>query len=125
MNTKQQGDIGVAAAVLHYTKNDFVVSQPLTDNSRYDLIIGKGNKLFRVQCKTTSYKRKNSCVYEVQLGTSGGNQSWNKKTKAISKDKCDIVFIYCLDETQYEYPAEALDGKSSLRLGPKQEKFKI
>lgn len=125
MNTKQQGDIGVAAAVFHYTKLGYVVSQPLTDNSKYDLIVDDGISLLRVQCKTTGYSRNESQTYEVQLATSGGNQSWNKKARPIELPQCDIVFIYCMNGVQYEFPVGSVAGKKMLRLGSKQDQFKI
>lgn len=115
--------MGVAAAIWFYTKNGYIVSLPMTEATRYDLIVDDGERLCRVQCKTTGFKRPGSSTYEVQLATSGGNQSWNRVSKHLSSTECDRVFIYRLDGVMYEYPIEVLDGKGSLRLGPKQDKF--
>ena len=86
MNSKQQGDIGVAMAIAYYTKNEYAVSVPMGDNTLYDLIVDK-TRLLRVQVKTTSYKRGNN--YVVQLATSGGNQSWNGNAKKLSAENSD------------------------------------
>jgi hypothetical protein len=39
MNTNQIGDIGEAIAIAEFTKAGAIVSKPLSDNARYDLII--------------------------------------------------------------------------------------
>ena len=54
LNTVSIGDIGEAQAIALFTKNQIPVSKPLTNNVRYDLIIEKNNKLYRVQVKSTA-----------------------------------------------------------------------
>ena len=122
MNRKQQGDLGVAAAIWHYTKNDYVVSIPATDNARYDLLVDKGG-IYRVQCKTTGYKSPHG-IYVVQLSTQGGNRTWNGTKKFISAEECDLVYIYCLDGTTYEIPVERVSGKAALNLGKLCDQYK-
>ena len=53
MNTVGIGDVGEAIAVVEFTQQGFMVSKPLSNNARYDLIVDKDNKLYRVQVKTT------------------------------------------------------------------------
>lgn len=118
MNTKQQGDRGVAAAIAFYTLQGFGVSVPLTDNERYDIIVDKKSDLLRVQCKTTTYKRNEKRAYEVMLRTSGGNQSWSGVSKTISSEECDLLFILSGDGRAYEFEPDIFHGKSSLSLGP-------
>ena len=125
MNTKQQGDVGVAATVLHYTKLGYTVSQPLSDNSRYDLIVDKGNgQLQRVQCKTSRYFRDASRTFEVKLATSGGNKSGNTK-KPIDSTEIDIVMVYTWDGDLYEFPAEVLHCKDNVRLGKNKQVYRV
>ncbi|WP_426513126.1 group I intron-associated PD-(D/E)XK endonuclease [Dactylosporangium sp. McL0621] len=68
MNRKQQGDLGVAMAIAYYTRTGYAVSVPLTDNTRYDLIIDGGERLLRVQVKTTGFQRLGR--HEVRLNKS-------------------------------------------------------
>lgn len=118
MNTKQQGDIGVAIAIAYYTRKGCGVSVPLTDNLRYDLVIDDGAKLNRVQVKCTRHQK--GSALELALRTTGGNQSWNKTSKTISEDEVDLVFGYAITtDTMYEFPVKFIAGKASLRLGPK------
>lgn len=124
MNTKQQGDIGVAKAIYYYTAEGYTVSIPNTDNSRYDLVIDKDGQLYRVQVKTTSFKVK-SGSYEVKLSTQGGNRSWGGTIKKLSKNEIDLLFIACDDGTTYEFNAEEIDDRPSITLGFKYNKNKV
>lgn len=124
MNTKEQGDIGVAHAIYWYTLQGYKVSIPNTDSTRYDLIVDKDGKLFRVQCKTTFRKGKYG-KYEVSFRTSGGNQSWNKVVKFISSDETDLVWVTTEDRQAYEFPVELCENKSSFTLGEKYNAYKI
>lgn len=124
MNTKRQGDIGVAAAILYYTKLEYTVSAPLTDAARYDLIVDKyDGKLYRVQCKTSSYV--SGPGFNVQLATSGGNQSWNGKKKYISSEECDLVFVWCTNDSLWEIPVAFVDGKASFKASEHNLQFLI
>lgn len=123
MNRKQQGDIGVAMAIAHYTKKGNVVSVPLTDNARYDLVVEVDGYLKRIQVKTSSYVIRG--MYEVTLRTKGGNMSGVGTVKKISKDECDLLFVYTFDDSCYEFPVEVFDQKSTLLLGKKYEIYKL
>lgn len=124
MNTKQQGDIGVAKAIYIYTTLGYTVSIPNTDNAKYDLVVDKNGKLNRVQVKTTSFKTKYG-IYQVMLRTSGGNQSWTGEVGRIYKKNVDLVFILSEDGAAYEFPSEILDGSSTVNLGKDKEQFRV
>lgn len=84
-NSRIQGDVGVARAVLYFTERGYQVSKPMSDSQRYDLIVDDG-RLHRVEVKTTS-------IGAVCLKTSGGNRSGNKIIKLSSED-VDWLFVY-------------------------------
>lgn len=121
MNTKQQGDIGVAVAISYYSRQGFAVSIPLTDNTRYDLLVDTGEELIRVQCKSTKYKDNNK--YRVQLATNGGNQSWSGVVKKLDAVEIDRLFVYCFDGTCYEFGPDEFANKSAMILGPTKKAF--
>lgn len=126
MNKKQQGDVGVAAAVFYYSRLGYVVSVPLTDAARYDLVVELPDKgLQRIQCKTTGHKPAGGTVYEVGLRTTGGNQSWNHESKYINEEECDFVFAHCMNGDSYLFPSAYVQNKASIRLGKKQVQYKI
>ena len=123
MNSRQKGDVAVADAIAWYVNRGCIVSFPMTEASRYDLIVDNG-KLLRVQCKSTTQQNK-SGVFECDLRTHGGNQSWNKVHKKISASECDIVFIRTADGTRYAIPASKVEGKSTIYLGSKWTNYKL
>lgn len=115
MNTKEQGDIGVAQAIYYYTLNGYKVSIPNTDSTRYDLIVDKDGRLYRVQCKTTFAKARSGMPI-AGLRTMGGNQSWNGVVKRITEEETDLIWI-CVDgKAAYEFPVKALAGRHSITL---------
>lgn len=50
-HTKYKGDTAVAAVVFDLTKKGFFLSQPLSENSPYDLVCDTGEELLKVQVK--------------------------------------------------------------------------
>lgn len=113
MNTKQKGDIGVAQAIAYYTRAGHVVSYPLTDNAKYDLVVEVDGELKKVQCKYTAYKRDD---YIVELRTMGGNASWNKVYGYVD---ADLLFVADESGKMFEFPKQRFSGKSSITLSAK------
>ena len=54
MNSKDIGNLGEHIAIVELLKNNIVVSRPLGDNSRYDLILDINSTLFTCQVKSTN-----------------------------------------------------------------------
>lgn len=112
MNTKRQGAVGVAIAVAYYTKLGYAVFVPVSDVSRYDLVVDNGSRLIRVEVKTTSQENGS-----LGLRTLGGNQSWSGEIKRISVNDCDEVFCYnVITESIKIYPASELEGKTKITV---------
>lgn len=125
-NSRHQGDVGVATTIAFYVQKGYIVSVPLTENTLYDIVVDKkdGNGLLRVQCKTTTNKKK-SGSFEVAFRTSGGNQSWNKMYKRISSDDVELVTVLTSEGTLYELPPAKFHDKATLALGKKDEIFRV
>ena len=51
--TNHKGDITEVECILSFLKLGFKVSIPYGEDTKYDLILDVGNKLFKVQCKTS------------------------------------------------------------------------
>lgn len=124
MNTKEQGDVGVAQAIFYYTLQGYKVSIPNTDSTRYDLIVDKDGKLFRVQCKTT-YAKAKSGAPTVGLRTMGGNQSWNGVVKKITSDETDLIWVCSEGKEAWEFPVADLEGRSTVDLGKSYLTYKV
>lgn len=54
MNSKDIGNLGEHLAILEFLKRGIVVSRPLGDNSRYDLVLEILGILYTCQVKTTN-----------------------------------------------------------------------
>ena len=104
--SKLQGNIGVARAIYEYTKKGYTVLAPLSDSSKYDLVIDNGESLLRVQVKTSRCKSKYG-GYTVNLKTSGGNTKVNTIRKRESGDY-DVLFALVEDGRCWSIPSTEL-----------------
>jgi hypothetical protein len=112
INKKRQGAIGIARAIAYYTESGCAVFVPVSDFSRYDLIVDTGERLERVEVKTSSQASR-----EFTLRTMGGNQSWNGVAKHLSPDDCEKVFlVHTSTGVQREFDISDLAGRSTIRL---------
>lgn len=94
LNTVSIGDIGETQAIALFTKNQISVSKPLTNNTRYDLIIEKNNKLYRVQVKSTASIKDGKMEFATKT-TNYVKGSWS--SNHYTKDEVDVFFLYCLE----------------------------
>jgi len=124
LTKKRQGDNGVAQAIAYYTGKGYIVSYPLTDAARYDLLVDDGKRIQRVQVKTTNYTTAYG-IYVATLTTSGGNRSGSGKVKYISPKECDLVFILSGNGGMYEIPAKKVSKSARCYLGKLKDEYKL
>jgi bifunctional DNA-binding transcriptional regulator/antitoxin component of YhaV-PrlF toxin-antitoxin module len=115
LKPRQQGDLGEAAAIAWLMKAGAGVSVPLFHSPDYDLIAEIEARLLRVQVKTC--RRRRGGRYQIQLSTSGGNQSWNRVTKLFDSWRCDALFVLVADGRRWFIPSRAVDGRRGILLG--------
>lgn len=87
MQSKDLGELAQAEFIVKAMHNGLRVSEPFGDNQKYDFIVDNGNKLFRIQVKSTSCYIENGDNYK--LSTSYGS---SKKELYTNKD---IDFFAC------------------------------
>lgn len=91
---------------------------PMTEHERYDLIIGVGGKLLRVQCKWGSCDGATICV---PLASSYHSPTRGHVRRTYAADEVDAVAVYC-DRLHrcYLLPIELVAGmgRLTLRLTP-------
>lgn len=75
----------------------FQVSIPYGDSARYDFIADDGNKLYRIQCKSSSWLDDTHTAFKFEC------RSTNINSKGVKKQ------LY--DETQIDYFATFFEGK--------------
>ena len=120
-NKTYQGNMGLGAAIAYYTEVGNTVSIPLTDSSKYDLIVEDNGDLKRVQCKTTFHLSDNGS-YIVNLVTSGGNSS-TTIVRNFDNSVCDYVFIATAAGLWYSIPSTSVTQKTSLTLSKGYDKY--
>jgi hypothetical protein len=121
---KHQGDLGEASAIEWLTRSGAHVCVPLFVPPDSDLIADFGDRLDRVQVKTSICWARDRFV--VALSTRGGNQSWNRTIKYVGPERCDRVFVHVGDGRRWYIPTKALGGRSAISLaGPKYAGFGV
>ena len=116
MNNLEQGDLGEAHARCWYELHGHVVLIPTGRSPDYDFVADDGERLVRVQVKTSGSRTPygNWCV---AICTRGGNQSWNKIVKRFSSTRCDELFVVTLDGRRWRIPADAITATTAISLG--------
>lgn len=92
LNTVSIGDVGEQYAALMFSKKNCVVSKPLTNNARYDLVVEINNKLYRVQVKSTESVKDGKMIFATKT-TNYTKGSWS--SNHYSLNEVDMFFLYC------------------------------
>ena len=124
MNPRKQGDVGVSAAIDYFTRNDYIVSFPMTEAADYDLIVDDGKHLYKVQVKTSTFRpRGEGTPFAVSLATKGGNRS-GQTVRFFTEKKVDFLFILTESNKKYLIPTDKIDNKGQINVGGKKEAYK-
>jgi hypothetical protein len=121
-NPRKQGNAGLGIAIAYFARIGIDVAIPLTDTQRYDLVIDRGDRLERVQVKTTTMKQGHG--YSVHLRTIGGNKS-QVVSREFHPSDYEWLFVVCGDATAYLIPTTAITARSALFLSRKYEQYRI
>lgn len=119
----EQGNIGLGRAIAFFVENGYVVSIPLNDCQKYDLVVEKDSIISRVQVKTSTYQQ-NKSSWTVRLATASGNTVKNTVTP-FDNTACELLFILTNDMTMYCIPTNKVDAKHTLNVGNKYEDYKV
>jgi hypothetical protein len=121
---REQGDIGERAALYWLVAQGAHVSIPFGHSPHYDLIADFGDRLARVQVKSSACRQKER--WAVTLCTRGGNQSWSGVVKKLDLDRFDFLFVLVADGRQWFIPAHRVEGGRGMLLGgPKYSEFEV
>ncbi len=90
MHTVEKGDISVAMLTACFLRKRFVVLKPVSEHSRYDLVIDRGTGFERVQCKTAVLRHGsiifNACSIVAHKGVRGARSY---------RGHIDLFGVYC------------------------------
>ncbi len=92
MNHKGIGEIGQNCVIGELSKHCIGVAPILSDNYPFDLIAIAGQKMFKIQVKTsTANKEQEYVVFNISTS------NWLKRTsKKYTKEDCDVMILYDL-----------------------------
>ena len=94
-NTKAIGDTAVALVLSRLLRKGYAILIPFGDSQRYDLVVDKENKFYRIQCKNGRVR--NGCIRFNSSST-----EWYKGHRRKNyKGQIDFFGVYCpeLDKT--------------------------
>ena len=117
MDSNHKGNLAELAIAKEAARGGGAVFRPLTEHERYDLVIGLGGRLLRVQCKWGSCQGN---VIQIRLKSSYHSPTRGYVVATYDRMEVDAVAVYCGDlDRCYLLPIELVAGcvAVSLRLG--------
>ncbi|HEX3512129.1 MAG TPA: group I intron-associated PD-(D/E)XK endonuclease [Solirubrobacteraceae bacterium] len=124
VSPREQGDFGELSAMEWLALHGYSIYLPVFHSPDVDLIAVDGERVLRVQVKTSTHVRERRWV--VAICTRGGNQSWNGLVKRFSASRCDLLFIHVGDGRRFAIPVGAVDGTTCIRVGgPKYAPYEV
>jgi prevent-host-death family protein len=114
VDSNRKGNVAELAIAKEAADLGLSVLKPLTEHERYDLVLGIGGRLFRVQCKWGAHHgdvitvRLNSCYHSPTRGYVIG---------AYDPSEIDLFAVHCGDlGRSYLLPVELGAGRRNLHL---------
>jgi PD-(D/E)XK nuclease superfamily protein/antidote-toxin recognition MazE-like antitoxin len=115
LKPREQGDVGELSAMEWLASQGACIYIPLGHSPDVDLIAAFGDRLLRIQVKTSTCHRRER--WAVVISTRGGNQSWSGLVKYFDPDRCDYLFVHVGDGRRWFIPTRRLESRSGLNLG--------
>lgn len=118
LTSTDKGTIAELKLAAEAARAGVVVSRPLTEGRRYDLLFDVAHRIYRVQCKWGALAED---VIKVRTSTSRYTPTRGYVRTTYSSDEIDLVAVYCGDlDRCYVIPIERLAGQTYLylRLAP-------
>jgi hypothetical protein len=113
-NVKWRGEIVEVAFLSKAASMGFAVTKPYGDSEPYDFIVDSGNRLWRVQVKSGSYKT--GSAYRVGASHLSNTKP---KQKAYTAKQIDILAVYIVPvDVWYIIPVLAFTPSTSLAFLP-------
>lgn len=117
-NPNHKGNVAEFAIAAEAASLGLSVLKPLTEHERYDLVLGIGNQLLRVQCKWAAC---NGDVIYVRLKSSYFSPTRGYVITTYGKDEIDAVAVYCADLKRcYLLPIDLVAGQGVITLRVRQ-----
>jgi prevent-host-death family protein len=113
-DSNHKGNVAELAVAKEAARLGLSVLKPLTEHERYDLVIGIGGRLLRVQCKWASCRGE---VIQVRLRSSYHSPTRGYVVTTYDRGEIDAVAVYCGELDQcYLLPIDLAAGRGVLSL---------
>jgi prevent-host-death family protein len=114
LDTNRKGNVAELAIATEAARLGLSVLKPRTEHERYDLVLGIGGQLLRVQCKWGSRK---GDIIQARLRSSYHSPTKGYVVTTYGKSEIDLMAIYCqaLDRC-YLVPPDVFEGRATLHL---------
>ena len=109
----KKGAITELKCQMHLIENDFIISKPVLDNARYDLLLDYNNKIYRIQIKTSRWNVEGETI--VFNGKSQHSIAEGNKIMKYSPNEIDY-FMTEWDNQFYLVKCEKEQSQYTLRL---------
>ena len=109
---KERGELAEIAFLYKASNLGFGVAKPYGDSQRYDFILSRGERLWRVQVKSTTRVSRRGYTVSTHKSSMGERIAYTPK-------EIDILVAYIVPrEVYYVIPAAAVQGVTTLCLYP-------
>lgn len=116
----RKGNAAELAIAAEAAQLDLLVYYPLTEHGRADLVLGIGDRLWRVQCKWGALV---GDKIQVRLKTSYHSPTRGYVVKTYDRSEIDLVAVYCAELGRcYLLPPGLFEGRSAVWLRTGQTK---
>jgi prevent-host-death family protein len=116
----RKGNAAGLAIAAEAAKLELSVLTPLTEHERYDLVLGIGGRLWRVQCKWGSLV---DGKIKATLRSSYHSPTRGYVIKTYDRSEIDLIAVHCAELGRcYLLPPELFEGRSNVWLRTEQTK---
>lgn len=111
-STTFKGEVALMQVLLRASEKEVVMSRPVIEGCRYDLVKDEGGSLSRVQSKYAGTQAHGSIIVRVATSNSRG-----KKGKVYTETEADFMAVYSpITSKVYMLPASLWRGKKLIHL---------
>jgi hypothetical protein len=110
LNSKQRGELAEMMFMVKAAQKGFATAKPYGDSRRYDFILDVGQRLWRVQVKSSSARQNGSYFVNLQRNANG-------EVVPYDASEIDFVVAYVMPcDAWFVIPVEAIYGRQSAKL---------
>ena len=116
-NTLQKGILTELHCIEKFIELGFFCSIPYGDSCKYDIIVDINNKLYRIQCKSSTWAKDTAQENVAFIMTTNHTTTNTTGVKRYTYNSEQVDFFYTYFEGEhYLVPIQEIEGKSTFRF---------